>query len=129
MRWRDSQRLDWAAIASGVCAYAAARPGRTAEQAVADLRLPFPADREMISFVRGKLHRARAVTPAMLEVLRWQWGHAYTIGRTVSGQLTARRLVGPGELVTSWYPDDLQRQLADDAHLAALVMFTGAAAA
>jgi hypothetical protein len=100
MRWRNSQRLDWAAIASSVCAWDAARPGRRTEQAIADLRLPFPANREMISFVLGTLHRARAVTPVMLEVPRWQLGYAYTIGRTVSGQLTARCLHCPGELVT-----------------------------
>ena len=114
MRWRDSQRLDWAAIAETVCIWAASHPAGTAEQAVADLCLPFPADTDMISVVGWTLRRKRAVTPAMLDVLRAQWTDCYVISTSMSGQLRARRRSGLGEPITAWYPDELQRKLTGD---------------
>jgi hypothetical protein len=112
MRWRDSERLDWAAIAENVCQWAAGCPAGTVRQEIADLCLPFPADKDMIGFVDWTLRRKRSVTPAMLEVLRGQWAQWYVIGTSLSGQLRARHRSRRGEPVTAWYPDELQQKLA-----------------
>jgi len=115
MRWRDEQRIDWTVIAESVCTWAGSHPAGTPRQAIADLCLPYPSDKDMASFVGWTLRRKRAITPAMMEVLRDEWGCAYRISKLLSGKLSATRLNGSGELMTAWYPDDLRRQLLNDA--------------
>jgi hypothetical protein len=50
--------------------------------------------------------------------LRDEWGCAYRISKLLSGGLSAMRLNGSREPMTAWYPDDLRRQLLNDAGLA-----------
>jgi hypothetical protein len=66
----------------------------------------------MTGFVAWTLHRKRAVTPAMLEVLQAQWAPFYMISTSLSGQLRARCRSGSGEPIIAWYPDELQREQA-----------------
>jgi hypothetical protein len=115
MRWRDEQRIDWTKIAESVCTWAASHPAGTPGQAIADLCLPHPSDKDMASFVGWTLRRKRTITPAMLDVLRDEWGCAYRISKLLSGRLSATRLNGSGEPMTAWCPDDLRRQLLADA--------------
>jgi hypothetical protein len=76
----------------GSCLHVGGYPSDgTAEQAIADLRLPYPADKETIRYVRA------AISPQIQEILRTEWGGLSEISNLTTGQLTARRLDGAGE--------------------------------
>ena len=57
MRYRELARLDMAEITSAIRGWATEHPSGTAEQAVADLKLPYP--RDMVIIARGIMFRLR----------------------------------------------------------------------
>jgi hypothetical protein len=120
VRWREAERLDWTMIEEAVCLWAAGHPAGTAGQAIADLRLPYPADKEMIRCVRAVIGRHAAVGPQVQEILRAEWGGLYEISTCTRGRLTARRLDGTGEILTAASPDELRSRMLRDS---GLVMF------
>ena len=120
MRWREAERLDWAMIEETVCLWAAGHPAGTAGQAIADLRLPYPADKEMIRYVSAVIGRHAAASPQVQEILRAEWGGLYEISTCARGRLTARRLDGTGHMLTAGSPDELRSRMLRDS---GLVMF------
>jgi len=120
MRWREAERLDWAMIEEAVCLWAASHPAGTAGQAITDLRLPYPADQEMIRCVSAVIGRHAAASPQVQEILRAEWGGLYDISMCTRGRLTARRLDGTGEILTAGSPDELRSRMLRDS---GLVMF------
>jgi len=117
VRWREAERLDWAMIEVAVCVWAAGHRVGTAAQAITDLRLPYPADKEMIRCVSAVIGRHSAAGPQVQEILRAEWGGLYEISTCTRGQLTARRLDGTGEILTAGSPDELRSRMLRDSGL------------